>query len=88
MKYSESAEPRCAFDCFPVIGNTAESYEKETVMLGWALGFFILAIVAAALGFGGIAGASAGIAKILFFIFLALLVITFVARAVRGRSVT
>ncbi len=57
-------------------------------MLGWALGFFILAIVAAALGFGGIAGASAGIAKILFFIFLALLVITFVARAVRGRSVT
>ena len=29
-------------------------------MLGWALGFFILAIVAAALGFGGIAGASAG----------------------------
>ena len=57
-------------------------------MLGWALGFFILAIVAAALGFGGIAGASAGIAKILFFVFLALLVITFVARAVRGRSVT
>lgn len=57
-------------------------------MLGWALGFFILAIVAAALGFGGIAGASAGIAKILFFVFLALLVITFVARAVRGRSIT
>jgi len=57
-------------------------------MLGWALAFFILAIFAAALGFTGIAGASAGIAKILFFVFLALLVITFVARAVRGRSVT
>jgi len=56
-------------------------------MLGWALGFFILAIIAAALGFGGIAGASAGVAKILFFVFLALLVITFVARAVRGGPV-
>ena len=56
-------------------------------MLGWALAFFILAIVAAAFGFGGIAGASAGIAQLLFFVFLALLVITFVARAVKGRSV-
>ena len=56
-------------------------------MLGWALGFFILAIIAAAFGFGGIAGASAGIAQLLFFVFLALLVTTFVARAVRGRSV-
>lgn len=54
-------------------------------MLGWAIAFFVLALIAAALGFGGIAGASAGIAKILFFVFLALLVLTFVARAVRGR---
>ena len=61
---------------------------KEIIMLGWALAFFILAIVAAAFGFGGIAGASAGIAQLLFFVFLALLVITFVARAVRGRSVS
>ncbi|MAT34547.1 MAG: DUF1328 domain-containing protein [Ponticaulis sp.] len=56
-------------------------------MLGWALAFFVLAIIAAAFGFGGIAGASAGIAQLLFFVFLALLVITFIARAVRGRSV-
>lgn len=55
-------------------------------MLGWALAFFILAIIAGALGFGGIAGASAGIAQLLFFVFLALLVLTFVARAVRGKS--
>ena len=34
-------------------------------MLGWALVFFLIAIVAAGLGFTGIAGASAGIAKIL-----------------------
>ena len=33
-------------------------------MLYWAAVFFIIALIAAALGFGGIAGASAGIAKI------------------------
>lgn len=57
-------------------------------MLGWALAFFLLAIVAAAFGFGGIAGASAGIAQILFVVFLALLILTFIARAVRGKSVS
>lgn len=56
-------------------------------MLSWALIFFVLALVAAALGFGGLAGAMAGVAKILFFVFLVLLVATFVMRAVRGRSV-
>ena len=34
-------------------------------MLGWALTFLVIALIAAALGFGGIAGASAGIAQIL-----------------------
>ena len=42
-------------------------------MLGWALTFPVIALIAAALGFGGIAGASAGIAQILFYIFLVLL---------------
>lgn len=55
-------------------------------MLGWALTFLVLALVAAALGFGGIAGTSAGIAKILFFVFLVLTVIAFVMRTVRPRS--
>lgn len=39
-------------------------------MLSWAITFLIIAIVAAVLGFGGIAGAATGIAKILFIIFL------------------
>lgn len=56
-------------------------------MLGWALTFLILAVIAAALGFGGIAGASAGIAQLLFFIFLGLMILSFVARALRGKSV-
>ena len=40
-------------------------------MLYWALVFLVVAIIAGALGFGGIAGTSVGIAKILFFICLA-----------------
>ncbi|RAK62764.1 MULTISPECIES: DUF1328 family protein [Phenylobacterium] len=59
-------------------------------MLKWALIFAIVAIVAAALGFGGIAGAAAGIAKLLFFVavvgfllFLALGV--FAGRKLTGR---
>lgn len=39
-------------------------------MLGWSITFFILAVIAAALGFTGIAGAASSIAQILFFIFL------------------
>lgn len=54
-------------------------------MLGWALTFLVIALVAAALGFGGIAGTSAGIAQILFFVFIALFVITMIVRALRGQ---
>ena len=54
-------------------------------MLSWALLFFLLAIVAGLFGFTRIAGAMAGIAQILFYIFLVLLLISLVARAVRGR---
>lgn len=58
--------------------------EKETDMLGWALTFLIIALIAAAMGFGGIAGASAGIAQILFVLFLILFVVAMVVRALRG----
>jgi uncharacterized membrane protein YtjA (UPF0391 family) len=55
-------------------------------MLGWAVVFLIIALVAAVFGFGGIAVASAGIAKLLFFIFLVLFVISLVF-GWRGKSV-
>lgn len=55
-------------------------------MLSWALSFLVIALIAAALGFGGIAGTSAGIAKILFFIFIALFVISLIARLLNGKS--
>ncbi len=56
-------------------------------MLSWAITFFILALVAAVLGFGGLAASMAWIAKTLFFIFLVLFVVSMAANAVRGRSV-
>ena len=52
-------------------------------MLRWALIFFIVAIVAAIFGFGGLAGAASGIAQLLFFVFAALLVISLVTNALR-----
>ena len=39
-------------------------------MLSWAIGFFILALVAALFGFGGIASGAAGIAKVLLVLFV------------------
>ena len=54
-------------------------------MLGWAVTFLVIALIAAALGFGGIAGTSAGIAQVLFFVFIVLFVVAMVARAVQGR---
>lgn len=48
-------------------------------MLYYALLFLVVAIVAGVLCFGGIAGAASGIAQILFFIFLAFLVISLIA---------
>jgi len=45
-------------------------------MLSWALTFFVVAIIAAVLGFTSIAGAAAGIAKILFFVFLMIFFVT------------
>lgn len=53
-------------------------------MLSWALFFFLIAIVAAVLGFGGIAGAASGIAQILFFGFLILAVVVLVTGRGRG----
>src|SRR5215468_8676471 len=46
----------------------------EFFMLYWAFVFLLVAIVAGALGFGGIAGTATGIAKVLFFIFLVLFI--------------
>ena len=48
------------------------------VMLHYAVVFLVIALVAAVFGFGGIAAGAVGIAKILFFVFVVMAVVTFV----------
>lgn len=52
-------------------------------VLHYALVFFLIAIVAALLGFGGVSVASAGIAKILFVLFLVIFLVTLVMGVAR-----
>lgn len=55
-------------------------------MLRWAAIFFVIAIVAAIFGFGGIVKGAIDIALILFWVFLALFVISIIAGLFTGRS--
>lgn len=57
-------------------------------MLRWALIFLVISIIAAFFGFGGVAAASAGIAKLLFYIFLAVAVTMLVLGLLAGRTLT
>ena len=57
-------------------------------MLGWALTFLIIALIAAVLGFGGIAGVAIEIAKIIFYVAIVLFLISAIFALVRGRSPT
>jgi uncharacterized membrane protein YtjA (UPF0391 family) len=54
-------------------------------MLSWAIGFFILALVAALFGFGGIASSAAGIAKVLLVLFVIAFIVSLIF-GLRGRS--
>jgi uncharacterized membrane protein YtjA (UPF0391 family) len=56
-------------------------------MLYWALVFFVLALVAALFGFGGIAVGAASIAKLLFFGFVVFAVLALLGGLFRGRSI-
>jgi len=55
-------------------------------MLRWALIFLVVALIAAFLGFGGVAGTPMEIAKILFFVFLVLFIVSGIMHLVRGRA--
>ncbi|HEV7799896.1 MAG TPA: DUF1328 domain-containing protein [Burkholderiales bacterium] len=52
-------------------------------MLYYAALFFVIALVAALFGFGGIAAGAVEIAKILFFIFLVLFVVSLIVGLMR-----
>ena len=51
--------------------------DRRNFMLHYTVTFLIIAIVAAVFGFGGIASGATEIAKILFFVFLAITVVSF-----------
>ena len=52
-------------------------------MLHYAVVFFVIALIAAVFGFGGIAASAVGIAKVLFFVFLVLALVSFLFGAMR-----
>lgn len=54
-------------------------------MLYYAAVFFVIALIAGVLGFGGIAAGAVGIGKILFFIFIVLALASLVFGSIRGR---
>lgn len=55
-------------------------------MLWWAFIFFVVALVAAVLGFGGIAGGAMTIAKILFWIFIILFLVSLIYGLISRRG--
>ncbi|GAC1590922.1 MAG: DUF1328 domain-containing protein [Sphingomicrobium sp.] len=57
-------------------------------MLGWAITFLLVALVAAVFGFGGIAGTAVEIAKLIFFVAIVLFAISAVVGMLRGRPIT
>ncbi len=57
-------------------------------MLKWAAGFLVLALIAAIFGFGFVAGASFGIAKFLFGLFLLVSLVMFILGATVYRAIT
>ena len=54
-------------------------------MLSWIITFFLMAVVAAVLGFGGLAGTFAEIARFLSVLFIILFLASLVYSAVTGR---
>jgi uncharacterized membrane protein YtjA (UPF0391 family) len=52
---------------------------RRFIMLSWSITFLIIALVAAVLGFGVIAGTAASIAKVLFIVFLILFLVSLIS---------
>jgi uncharacterized membrane protein YtjA (UPF0391 family) len=72
------------WNCFHCLRVTSQT--RIIAMLGWALTFLIVALIAALLGFGGIAGFAVEIAKIIFYVAIILFLISAVFGLLRGRA--
>lgn len=55
-------------------------------LLHYAVVFLVVALIAAAIGFGGVAGVAMDAAKLLFWVFLVLFVVSLVVGLMRGRA--
>jgi uncharacterized membrane protein YtjA (UPF0391 family) len=64
-------------------GRTTARQTRSLAMLHYAVVFFVIALIAALFGFGGIASSAVGIAKILFIVFAILAVASFLFGLVR-----
>jgi uncharacterized membrane protein YtjA (UPF0391 family) len=63
-----------------------KSKQEVPVMLSWVVTFLVIALIAGILGFGGVAGASIEIAKVIFFIAVILFLVSAVVGLARGRT--
>ncbi len=57
-------------------------------MLKLAIIFFVCALIAGILGFGGLAGTLAGAAELVFWAFIVLFLVSAIVSAIQGRGVT
>jgi uncharacterized membrane protein YtjA (UPF0391 family) len=67
------------------IATVVVAANQEPAMLHYAVVFFVIALIAAVLGFGGLAAGAASIGKVLFVIFIVMALVTIVADLVRKR---
>jgi uncharacterized membrane protein YtjA (UPF0391 family) len=68
--------------------SSRKQLREDHNMLGWAVTFLIIALIAALLGFGGIAGVAMEAAKIVFFVAIVLFLIAAIVGVIRGRRPT
>ena len=76
------------FTLEPALSSCRILKDMESDMLRWALIFLVIGLIAGVLGFTGVAGTSIAIAKVLFFIFLAVFLVLMVAGLTVARKVT
>jgi uncharacterized membrane protein YtjA (UPF0391 family) len=65
---------------------TEFNVKGKNIMLRWAITFLVLALIAAFLGFGGIAALSAEIGRLLFIVFILLFIIAALMHVLRGKA--
>ena len=66
-----------------ILARGSSARKGDSIMLYWAVVFFIIALAAALFGFTGVEVAAAGVARILFLVFLVLFVVSLIGGIAR-----